>query len=65
MSAAKPPLSADEVVRILRLLAPVIADRAVVLVGGQAVAFWARFLGIDLAGDGHGNREPGLHYLAL
>jgi hypothetical protein len=30
-------------------LAPVTADPSVVLVGGQAVEFWARFLGLDKA----------------
>ncbi len=41
---AKPPLRHEEVLRILGLLAPLSADRAIVLVGGQAVAFWTRFL---------------------
>ena len=44
--AAKPPLSDEEVERILLTLAPLAADRSAVLVGGQAVAFWARLLGI-------------------
>ncbi|MGH3263377.1 MAG: hypothetical protein ACRDNS_15445 [Trebonia sp.] len=44
--AATPPLSIAEVERILRALAPIAQDRSAVLVGGQAVAFWARFLGI-------------------
>jgi hypothetical protein len=48
MSAAKPPLSDAEVVRILRLLAPVIADRQVVMVGGQAVSLWAGRLLVDV-----------------
>lgn len=47
--AAPPPLRADEVLRVLRVLAPVTADPSVVLVGGQAVEFWARFLGLDTA----------------
>jgi hypothetical protein len=47
--AAPPPLRADEVLRVLRVLAPVTADPSVVLVGGQAVDFWARFLGLDTA----------------
>jgi hypothetical protein len=42
--AAKPPLRHEEVQRILRLLQPLSADRRIVLVGGQAVAFWTRFL---------------------
>ena len=46
MVAAAPPLDADEVLRVLRLLAPVTADPSVVLVGGQAVAYWARILGL-------------------
>lgn len=41
---AKPPLSHAEVVRVLGLLEPLAEDRSIVLVGGQAVAFWARFL---------------------
>lgn len=42
---AKPPLRHEEVQRILGLLEPLSADRSIVLVGGQAVAFWTRFLG--------------------
>lgn len=42
---AKPPLREEEVRRILRLLEPLSQDRSIVLVGGQAVAFWIRFLG--------------------
>lgn len=42
--ASKPPLRNEEVRRILRLLAPLSATRSIVLVGGQAVAFWTRFL---------------------
>lgn len=42
--ADKPPLSHEEVQRILRQLEPLIAERRVVLVGGQAVAFWMRLL---------------------
>ena len=41
---AKPPLRHEEVQRILGLLKPLSADRSIVLVGGQAVAFWTRFL---------------------
>jgi hypothetical protein len=43
--SAKPPLRHEEVGRILGLLEPLSEDRAIVLVGGQAVAFWTRFLG--------------------
>lgn len=42
--ADKPPLPHEEVQRILRRLEPLIADRRVVLVGGQAVSFWMRLL---------------------
>jgi hypothetical protein len=31
------------------MLGPVTADPSVVLVGGQAVYFWARFLGLAVA----------------
>jgi hypothetical protein len=41
---AKPPLRHEEVQRILGLLEPLSANRSIVLVGGQAVAFWTRFL---------------------
>jgi hypothetical protein len=40
----KPPLRHEEVQRILRLLDPLIDERRIVLIGGQAVAFWMRFL---------------------
>jgi hypothetical protein len=36
--ADKPPLPHEEVQRILRQLEPLIAERRVVLVGGQAVS---------------------------
>ncbi len=42
--AGKPPLAYEEVQRILTQLEPLTASRAIVLVGGQAVAFWTRFL---------------------
>ncbi len=42
--ADKPPLPHEEVQRILRQLEPLIAERRVVLVGGQAVSFWVRLL---------------------
>jgi hypothetical protein len=41
---AKPPLRHEEVQRILGLLESLSFDRSIVLVGGQAVAFWTRFL---------------------
>lgn len=44
MSAAKPPLKQSEVRRVLRVLAPLSEDKRIILVGGQAVAWWARFL---------------------
>ena len=39
----KPPLRPEEVRRILRDLKPLSEQRRIVLVGGQAVAFWAAF----------------------
>lgn len=39
----KPPLRPEEVRRILRELAPLSENRRIILVGGQAVAFWAAF----------------------
>ncbi len=44
--AAPPPLRSHEVIRVLQMLGPVTADPSVVLVGGQAVAYWARILGL-------------------
>ena len=44
--AAPPPLRWGEVLRVLQTLRPVTADPSVVLVGGQAVAYWARILGL-------------------
>jgi hypothetical protein len=41
---AKPPLKQSEVRRVLRLLAPLSEDKRIILVGGQAVAWWARYL---------------------
>ncbi len=40
----KPPLPHDEVQRVLRRLEPLIAERRVILVGGQAVSIWMRML---------------------
>ncbi len=45
--AKKPPLRPDEVRRILRELAPLSENRRVILIGGQAVAFWAAFLRVE------------------
>lgn len=42
--AGKPPLPHDEVQRILRRLKPLVTERRVILVGGQAVSFWMRML---------------------
>lgn len=42
--ADKPPLPHGEVQRILRQLEPLMAERRVILVGGQAVSFWMRML---------------------
>lgn len=42
--AAKPPLDELEVRRVLRLLQPAVRENRIVLVGGQAVAFWQRYL---------------------
>jgi hypothetical protein len=41
MQEAKPPLRAGEVQRVLRLLAPLTQKTQIVLVGGQALAFWS------------------------
>lgn len=47
MQAAKPPLRPEEVQRVLGLLAPLTRDTRIVLVGGQALAFWStRFAGL-------------------
>jgi hypothetical protein len=51
--AAKPPLRFEEVQRTLRLLQPAVRAHRIVLVGGQAVAFWQRYLQRHSA-------EPGL-----
>lgn len=45
--SAVPPLRPAEVRRILRELEPLSAERRIILVGGQAVAFWASFLGVE------------------
>jgi hypothetical protein len=54
MSAAPPPLDEREVERILRILAPLTKDRAVVLVGGQALFLWAQRLGLVVPGSDTG-----------
>jgi hypothetical protein len=45
--AAATPLSKEEVNRVLLRLGPLTADRSVVLVGGQAIAYWTRILGVS------------------
>ncbi len=42
--AEKPPLRPEEAQRIVALLQPLTDARRIVLVGGQAVAFWLRYL---------------------
>lgn len=42
--ARHPPLADHEVQRVLQLLAPLSAERRIILIGGQAVSFWTRFL---------------------
>jgi hypothetical protein len=42
--ADKPPLPHEEVQRVLRQLKPLIDERRIVLVSGQAVSFWMRLL---------------------
>lgn len=43
-TAEKPPLRLEEAQRILGLLQPLTDARRIILVGGQAVAFWIRYL---------------------
>jgi hypothetical protein len=43
----KPPIRPDEVRRILRELAPLSEDRRMILIGGQAVAFWSAFFDVE------------------
>jgi hypothetical protein len=43
----KPPLRPEEVRRILRDLSPLSEERRIVLIGGQAVAFWAAFFELE------------------
>lgn len=40
MSSEPPPLAADEAERLVALVAPAAAQHDLVLIGGQAVAFW-------------------------
>lgn len=42
--AEKPPLTYEEIRRILHRLEPLLAERRIIRVGGQAVAFWTRYL---------------------
>jgi hypothetical protein len=49
MAGAKPPLRPEEVRRILRDLKPLSEERHIILVGGQAVAFWAAFFELEKA----------------
>jgi hypothetical protein len=44
LARLKPPLTYGDVRRVLHLLDPLLAERRIILVGGQAVAFWARYL---------------------
>ena len=55
MPAAKPPLKQSEVQRVLRVLAPLSADKRIILIGGQAVAWWARHLKPKVPGLPIGN----------
>jgi hypothetical protein len=55
VSAAPPPMDEREVERIFGVLGPVLADRSMVLVGGQAVFVWAQRLGlVEAAGSDAG-----------
>jgi hypothetical protein len=45
--AEKPPLRPEEVERILRELEPLSRQRRIILIGGQAVAFWAAFFELE------------------
>lgn len=48
--ADRPPLPRKEVQRILARLSPLSAEGKIVLIGGQAVAWWTYFLGLGSAG---------------
>jgi hypothetical protein len=45
--AKRPPLARDEVQRVLARLSPLAVNRKIVLIGGQAVAWWTYFLELD------------------
>lgn len=49
--ADRPPLPREEVQRILARLSPLSADGKIVLIGGQAVAWWTFFLGLADGSD--------------
>lgn len=49
--ANRPPLPREEVQRILARLSPLSADGKIVLIGGQAVAWWTFFLGLAHGSD--------------
>ena len=44
--AQRPPLPREEVLRILARLSPLAVDHRIVLIGGQAVAWWTYFLDV-------------------
>lgn len=48
--ADRPPLPREEVQRILARLSPLSAEGKIVLIGGQAVAWWTYFLGLGSTG---------------
>lgn len=45
--AKRPPLPREEVQRILARLSPLAVERRIILIGGQAVAWWTYFLGLE------------------
>lgn len=49
--AEKPPLSREEVERVLARLEPLTAERRIILIGGQAVALWSAFFKLPEAED--------------
>lgn len=49
--ASKPPLPREEVLRILARLSPLSEDRRIILIGGQAVAWWTYFLEVAEGAD--------------
>lgn len=50
MEAASPPLRSEEVRRVIGVLAPLTQETDIVLVGGQALAFWSARL-VDPSGE--------------